>query len=334
VNVIQTLPQWLQELIADLGLDAALDWTYYMTRSYTPDYFYDEMKGISDASGVDYNTLVRVHMIAGLTQGKCSMFGAWGAAMQDPTKTMQLRSLDWDMDGPFRNYPQLTVYHTDPAYGHSFANVGMAGFVGGLTGISETGLAISEIGVAYPDSTFGSESRIGYPFIFILRDILQWDFSLDDAINRMANARRTCDLLLGVGDRKLGEFRGMEYSYSTLNVFDDQNLMPNTTWHPRMNNVVYWGMDWICPSYNTILHNQLQKYYGALSPETAIKYITAVEKSGDNHIAYYDLTDMQLYVSYAAPHNIGGPAEAYARQFTQFDLKTLFVEQPPKSWKI
>lgn len=37
----------------------------------------------------------------------------------------------------------------------------------------------------------------------------------------------------------------MEYSYSVLNVMDDQNLMPfNDTWHPRIADIVYWGMDW------------------------------------------------------------------------------------------
>jgi len=74
-------------------------------------------------------------------------------------------------------------------------------------------------------------SRIGYPWHFLLRDILQFDdtlgasFSfppppnlfpiiffpllgidwvrsgcLDDAVNRMANAARTCNIYVGVGD--------------------------------------------------------------------------------------------------------------------------------------
>lgn len=60
-------------------------------------------------------------MIAGLTQGACSMLGAWGLFLinkkiknnffkkkgpaLDPkgkTGVLQLRALDWDMDGPFR----------------------------------------------------------------------------------------------------------------------------------------------------------------------------------------------------------------------------------------
>jgi isopenicillin-N N-acyltransferase-like protein len=276
--------------------------------------------------------LLRIHMLAGLTQGKCSMLGAWGIAL-DPnsgTNLLQLRALDWDMNGPFRDFSQITVYHPAPGYGHAFANVGFTGFIGGLTGVSQAQLGISEIGVAYPDSSFGEESRIGVPFIFLLRDILQFDYTLDDALNRMINTRRTCDLLLGVGDGKLNQFRGVQYSYSVMNVFDDMNLRPiNNTWHPRIPNVVYWAMDWLCPGYSTLMSRQLQKYHGKLSPAVGIQYVSPYEGSGDNHIAYYDLTKMQLYVSFAAPHNTTGPVAAYDRQYTQWDLRSLFAEPAP-----
>ncbi len=53
-------------------------------------------------------------------------------------------------------------------------------------------------------------SRIGLPFIFLLREILQYDVTVDDASSRMATAHRTCDLILGVGDGKLGEVRGFQ----------------------------------------------------------------------------------------------------------------------------
>jgi len=63
-------------------------------------------------------------------------------------------------------------------------------------------MAVSEIGVSYPDDTFGKESRFGNPFTFVLRDVLQFDKVLDDSIRRMENEHRTCDLILGVGDGK------------------------------------------------------------------------------------------------------------------------------------
>lgn len=99
----QFFPKWLQDMIANVGLEIALDLTEFATMEYTDPKIFDELKGIADGSGVDYKRLVRVHMIAGLTQGKCSMFGIWGAAL-DPSyrnSLLQLRALDWDMNGRF-----------------------------------------------------------------------------------------------------------------------------------------------------------------------------------------------------------------------------------------
>jgi len=322
-------PSWFSDAIADLGLDVALDMTELFSYEYTDPKIFQELQGLADESGLDYQTIVRVHMIAGLTQGACSMFGAWGAALKDPNTLLQLRALDWDMDGPFRDLSQITVYHPNDGT-HSHINIGIAGFAGGLTGISEKQLGISEIGASYPDASFGEMSRIGVPFIYLLRNVLMYDNTLKDAVTRMTNAHRTCDLMLGVGDGKSNTFSGMQYSYSVLNVFNDKNLEPNNaTWHPRIPNIVYWGMDWICPGYNTLISQQLKKYRGQLTAEVAIRYVTAVEQSGDNHLAFYDLTNMKFWVSFAAPHNIGGPPEAYNRQFLKYDAWALLKETAP-----
>jgi len=110
--------------------------------------------------------------------------------------------------------------------GVSFANIGWSGWIGSITGINEEMLAISEIGVSYPDETFGRESRRGVPFTFILRDVLQFDSHLDESMSRMQDSERTCNLILGVGDGKItpsddGEvipFHAVQYSHSVANI--------------------------------------------------------------------------------------------------------------------
>jgi exportin-7 len=90
---------------------------------------------------------------------------------------------------------------------HIFLNaLFRTGWIGSITGMSSKQMSISEIGVAFPDETFGKMSRIGVPFTFLLRDILQFDNSLEMALNRITNANRTCDLILGVGDGKVRTF--------------------------------------------------------------------------------------------------------------------------------
>jgi len=41
---------------------------------------------------------------------------------------LQLRALDWDVDGGLQDYPVITIYHpTTSKLGHPFANVAWAG---------------------------------------------------------------------------------------------------------------------------------------------------------------------------------------------------------------
>ncbi len=78
------------------------------------------------------------------------MFGANGSATPDGG-LLQLRALDWNVDGrcmgmevwnimtitspgPFKNYPQITVYHPNVGNGHAFANIGWTGWIGSITG--------------------------------------------------------------------------------------------------------------------------------------------------------------------------------------------------------
>lgn len=326
------IPTWLAQDVSDFGLEVALDLTIQWTKNFTGDYFFQELQGLADGAGLDYQTILRIHMIGELTQGDCSMYGAWGKATASTGKTFQLRALDWDVDGPFKNYAAVVVYHPNSDNGHAFANVGFIGWVGALTGQSSAQMGISEIGVSYPDSTFGSESRIGVPFTFLLRDILQFDNSYQDAITRITNSTRTCDLILGAGDGKAATFRGFQYSHSVANVIADYNLIPvNDTWHPKIPNIVYFGMDWDCPSYNQMLASRLNYYYGNITAENTIYGITSIVQTGDVHIGIYDLTDSILYVSFAAAVNQTGPPMAYDRQFTQLQLKTLFAEPAPST---
>ena len=211
-----SLPKWLADLIGDIGLELALDVLIDLTRPSTGAYFFEELQGIADGAHVDFKTLSRVHLIGELTQGDCSMIGAWGDSTLDG-KTLQLRALDWDTEGPFRDYPSVTVYHPTTPGAHPFTNVGLLGFIGTFTGQSSVQLGVSEIGVSYPDTTyFGNESFAGIPFVFVLRDILEFDNTVFDAVDRLSNANRTCDLILGVGDGKEKTARGFAYSSSSL----------------------------------------------------------------------------------------------------------------------
>jgi len=164
-------------LVNKLGM-MAFDATYLATEMYTTPGYYEELKGISDASGIDYYKGRALQLVGAISQGKCSMFGSWGKASKN-NHTIQLRSLDWNLDGPFYKWPAITVYHLSGELGNSWANMGILGFMGVFSGINEKQMAVSEIGVYFSDETFGNESRFGNPFTYMLRDILQFDTNLN-----------------------------------------------------------------------------------------------------------------------------------------------------------
>lgn len=75
-----------------------------------------------------------------------------------------------------------------------------------MTGFSEAKIGISEIGVYFADASFGQGTRDGQtqpekvngePWMFVLRDVLQYEESLDSAINRISTSERTCNLIIG-----------------------------------------------------------------------------------------------------------------------------------------
>lgn len=52
----------VQAMIIVHGLNYALDWAAEVTAPFTPQEFYDELQGMADGSGVDYQTLLRLNM--------------------------------------------------------------------------------------------------------------------------------------------------------------------------------------------------------------------------------------------------------------------------------
>jgi isopenicillin-N N-acyltransferase like protein len=342
------VPEAMKKMILQKGIDRALDWTAKVTADYTPKSFYDELHGIADAvEGVDYDILLRLQMFPEVTKASCSFFGAWKGASKDDV-TYHMRSLDYDTDGPFSNFPQVTVYHpegpSDSKAGNSqnaFASVGWPATVGTLTGMSDKQMSINEIGVSCADDSFGQgtpdtppEKVHGKPWMFVVRDILQHTDSLDAGVQSVQDADRTCNLIIGVGDGKPGAemVKGIEYSGVVANPYWDVNQLPvNETWHPKLDSVVYNGMDWDCPTYTEKLGDQLNKYHGDIQASNVIGNILPSVQTGNLHIALYDLTNQYMFLSFSRSESAdqSEPVYAYQRQFTKLDMQSVFGVPKP-----
>jgi hypothetical protein len=230
-----------------------------------------------------------------------------------------------DFDGPYHKYPLVVVYHPSSAkFGNAWVNIGFMGWIGVLSGVNEHQLAVSEIGVSYPDDTFGKESRFGNPFTFVLRDVLQWDKTLNESIHRMQTTRRTCNLILGVGDGK-SEFRSFQYSHSVCNVIGDTNPLPKADWHPALEHTVYYGMDWLCPPFHERLHQLLEDNHGKINAEMAVRSIVPGLNSGNLQVVVYDLTYKKVFFAFGHVNEDKSRTNAYMRPFIQLNLEEIFA---------
>ena len=243
------LPPDLAELLLLKGMDAVLDQYAAFTDPFTPQSNFDEMKGLADGSGVDFDTIHRLNLFPEISKASCSFFGAWGDATVGG-KTFQLRALDYITDAPsFTDNPLVIVYHPSEAGAKAHASVAWPGTVGILTGFTEAKLGISEIGVSFADDSFGQgtdttppEKVKGQPWMSVLKDVAQQSSSVGEALEIIEGADRTCNLIIGVGDGEAGKAYGVEYSGYVAVPYNDTTLLPqNDTWHPQIDSVVYNG---------------------------------------------------------------------------------------------
>jgi len=322
------LPADVRKIIEDNGFEAGLAFEVLKTKSFTPTYFLDEIRGLADAVNMSFDKVLRFQLFPELIKAQCTIVGSWGDATQQSMQgeLLQLRALDFSTDGPMRLYPLLTVYHPQSS-GHAFATLGWNGFVGALTGFSPYVGASEKVWVKYN----GTDSRAGIPWHFLFRDILQFDESVNDAIKRIENAHRTCSLFLGLGDHH-NNFKVVEYSYERVEIFGDDTPFPGyeptPEEHPLIKNVVYVDKS-TQPNHNPCLGSLLQKYYGNIDMKAYINVVSLLQ-SGELHVGIYDYQKNNILVSVATqlvPYPPPNPAlivPAYDRQFIQLDANALF----------
>ncbi|EGG23789.1 hypothetical protein DFA_05925 [Cavenderia fasciculata] len=321
------LPEWQKILIKFGGINTVLDGVVNKMKPHIPQHYLDEMKGLADGSGITEQEVLRFHMIPELIRASCSMMGAWNDASPSGG-LVQLRALDWDYQSPLTLVPAIFVYHPTEG-GHEFTTVSWAGFIGSLTGYSGH-MGVSEKVWSNYNGTF---SEAGTPFYFVMRDILQFDITIDEAINRIQYTQRTCAVYMGIGANITNQFVAVEYSHDYVQVFDD--ITPFPIYSPQYApHELFEGVVYIDPDYASAqtqcFTKQIKKYYGYIT-STTIQQMTSVMQTGNLHAAIYDYQNNILTVGYASPNVTWpltvNPIPAYARGMIELDVTALFNEQ-------
>lgn len=329
----QWLPKDIQVAVETAGVEGALKLIAKLTAPYTPAHFTQELQGLADAldGAVSYEMLLELNMFPELIKAHCTIIGAWGPAIATCTEVnlSQLRALDFGMDTPLGPYHVLAVYHPLSGNGHTFASLTWTGFIGSITAYSGIMGVSEKVWLAYNKT----QNNLGIPFHYLLRDIAQYDLTVDDSLNRIYNVQRTCSIWIGLGSNYTNQLRVVNYGFEEVFVWDDRNYPAYLPAHPLLEGVVYVDKH-RQPSNDPCLGSLVQQYYGSLNANNVIRNIVGPFQTGDLHAAFYSFGDNQMYVSITGvPILANGTAilngtlwPAYDRPWFQFNMNNLFAQ--------
>ncbi|KAJ7211548.1 hypothetical protein O6H91_Y478100 [Diphasiastrum complanatum] len=311
----------LARCLARLMVNFALDLTYLLTWKFTPSRYVDEMVGLADGANVNYRDVVRIQMFPELSKASCSMLGSWGSATFDTSKAgslYQLRALDWDMTSPIIGFHTIIFFH--PADGNQFAIFTWSGFIGCVTGYSGM-LGVSEKVWLESGQVY---SRVGMPWHFVLRDVLQFTKNIQTTKLFLESVKRTCPLFVGIGSSLQNKFVLLSYSLDAVELYDDSNFTLVTLEKPKHQppGVVFIDK-YVQPSNDPCMEDLVNNSYGVLNGTSLLKMVSVL-RSGDMHIAIYDFSANLVYFSWAVMNQTMKTIQlAYKRPFLKIDMGSL-----------
>ncbi|MBI3323907.1 MAG: hypothetical protein HYZ92_01325 [Candidatus Omnitrophica bacterium] len=188
-------------LVDRLAANWWLDRSWSQSMREVPRDYLDELRGLSEGSGVPLRELWRLHAIPDRTYA-CSGFVAWARATADG-RLIHARNLDWNFGAGVQRY--ATVFVVRPTGKRAFVNIGWAGFIGVLSGVNEDGLSVGQVGAESVDVSYR-----GIPMVFLTRQVMEQAEGLDGAVALIGGARRTVGVNYLIGDAMAGRGVVME----------------------------------------------------------------------------------------------------------------------------
>ncbi len=287
-----------------------LDNAWKSVSPYIKDRFKEELKGLSEGSGVPLIELKRAHMVPVIGNYACSGVDVWGKATTNG-HLYQIRNLDFTMRGELQNYPTIVIYKPDKGIAH--ASPAFAGYIAAHTGINAKGIVLSEKGASpgkeYPFNLDGTH------FSTLFRDILYDANNLNEAVDMIKSTKLIKRYHLYVGDGKPETMGAVKILVSSpdsvkLTIWKDND--PTDEVAPKVKeNVCYYTMK------NEKAYNFLSENYGKFDHEKMIELSKLVaDDDGNLEDVVYDATSLEMWIAYAKDLEIAG-----SRPYIHIDLK-------------
>ncbi len=250
------------------------------TEKFILEEFKEEMKGIAEGADVPYEKIRASHIFLDLYVNpnqqrlkkmlfQCSNFAVFGKATKDK-KIIHGRNLDWFDWGILSDY--AVVIFAKPDSGNAYISVGWPGCVGVLTGMNEKNISLGQMVVK------GSDNQIeGVPHFFLMRQVVQYASSLEEAEKILKEAPRTTCWNVVISDGKVPSAILVEYSAKNISVIKPKDGVIYSTNH-FVSDTLKEQMKIYPPTNNSLarhirLEELIGENYGKIDKEKAIKFL-------------------------------------------------------------
>lgn len=278
---------------------------------FIPDWYYEELRGVADGSGVDYREILVANFIPELFH--CSGFALSGSATRDGT-LYHGRILDYGCDWRLQEHAVLVV--AEPEGKVPFANVTYAGFIGSVTGLNVERISLGEMGGR------GLGHWAGVPMAVLMRWALQEARSLDDAVAIFRDNPRTCEYYYIFADGETGRAVGVEatwYKFGTVAMGEA---------HPRLPHAVADAVLLSAGDRYEELARRVKTGHGAFDAASARRLMDRpVAMKSNLHSVLFETTTTRLWVANASVD--GRPAAS--QPYHAFQLTELLQHHPDMS---
>ena len=172
---------------------------------FVPSLCLEEMKGLAKGAGVNHEAIFLLNLFPEFFH--CTGIACFGSATQDAS-LYHVRVLDYRVGMGLQNTAVFMV--VDPQEGQSYLSVSYAGFIGVITGMNESQIAIGEIG----GDGYGDIE--GISMALLLKEMLMKASTLEEGIDILKLAKRTCEYFYVLSDGKISLARGIYATQSRL----------------------------------------------------------------------------------------------------------------------
>ncbi len=284
-----------QEMYSNEQLDLAWE----TNSPYIDSRVIEEMKGMSETSGIDLKLIQRGHMIPVISSYACSGVAVWGEGTKNGD-TYQIRNLDFTMGAGLQDHPLVVIYN--PEEGTPHMNVTFAGYLASHTGMNANHLVFGEKGQS-PSKEYPYNIN-GVHFSFLFRSMMYDATSLDNILSTIENTSLIKRYYLFFSDGNKETQGGAKVLVSSpdsvkYTIWKDNDSTDNRV--PELfPNSIYYTMD------NKLASTIMKENIGSFDEQNMIELSKAVANDGGNLInIVYNATTLEMWVAYA-----NGPEDA------------------------